>query len=536
MKENGSVPRVDAIIAGNTSLGIEFGSTRIKAVLIDEHHTVLASGSHGWENLYENGIWTYSMKDVWAGLQDCYRDLASNIRRTYGITLTTVGSIGFSGMMHGYLPFDIDGNLLAPFRTWRNTMTEQAAQELTELFAFNIPMRWSVAYLWQAILNGESHVDKICFITTLAGYVHWKLTGEKVVGVGEASGMFPIDSTTGGFHAHMVAQFDKLLANKHMPWRFGDIMPMVLPAGAHGGYLTEEGARIFDPTGNLRGGIPVCPPEGDADTGMVATDSIAVRTGNVSAGTSSFAMIVLESELTDYHTEIDMVATPSGKPVAMVHTNTCTTDIDAWVKLFQEVTEAFGVKVDTAKLYNTLYKEALIGDSDCGGMLAYNYYSGEPVTETAGGRPLFVREPDSRFTLANFMRTHLFSALATLRIGMDILFEKEHVKVDVLSGHGGFFKTEEVGQRLMAASMETSVSVMETAGEGGAWGMAILAAYMLRRKEEDTLEEYIRNRVFANVKKSVLKPFDVDVQSFRNFLARYKKGLPIERSAVDFMS
>lgn len=534
MMKSGIDSRIDAIVKGNTTLGIELGSTRIKAVLIGEDHAVLASGGHGWENQYENGIWTYSMQDVWDGLRDCYHDLAKNVKENYGVMLTTVGSIGFSGMMHGYLPFDDQDNLLVPFRTWRNTMTEQAAQELTNLFEFNIPMRWSIAFLWQAILNGEAHVDNISYLTTLAGYVHWKLTGEKVVGVGEASGMFPIDSTTGEFDTLMAALFDKLLAEKQMPWRFEHIIPSVLPAGALGGQLTEEGARILAPSGNLRAGIPVCPPEGDADTGMVATGSIDVRTGNVSAGTSSFAMIVMESEMESYHTEIDVITTPSGKPVAMVHTNTCTSDIDAWVRLLRETVEAFGASVDTTKLYDTLYNKALVGDIDCGGMLAYNYYSGEPVSKTEGGRPMFVREPDSRFTLANFMRTHLFSALATLRIGMDILFDKEQVKVDVIAGHGGFFKTEVVGQRLMAAVMETPVAVIETAGEGGAWGMAILAAYMMRKEKDETLEAYLQNRIFTNVKKIVLEANDADIQSFRDFLARYKKGLPIERAAVDF--
>ena len=535
MKKNDMDKRIYAIVTGNTTLGIELGSTRIKAVLIDENHAVLAAGGHGWENRYENGIWTYSIQDVWDGVQSCYRDLAQNVKNSYGITLTTVGSIGCSGMMHGYLPFDAKDNLLTPFRTWRNTMTEQAAKELTELFAYNVPMRWSIAFLWQAILNGEAHVGSISYLTTLGGYVHWKLTGEKVVGVGDASGMFPIDSATGRFNARMTNLFDSLLAEKQMPWRFHDIMPSVLPAGALGGHLTEEGARALDTLGNLRAGIPVCPPEGDADTGMVATGSIDVRTGNISAGTSSFAMIVMESDLNSYHMEIDMISTPSGKPVALVHTNTCTSDIDAWFRLLREAVEAFGVTVDTAKLYDTLYNKALAGDSDCGGMLAYNYYSGEPVAETEGGRPLFVREPDSRFTLDNFMRTHLFSALATLRIGMDILFEKEHVKVDVIAGHGGFFKTDIVGQRLMAAVMETPVSIIETAGEGGAWGMAILAAYMMRKEKEETLEAYLKNRIFSNVKKNVLSPDDADIQSFRDFLARYKKGLPIERAAAKFM-
>lgn len=525
-----------AITEGKTSLGIELGSTRIKAVLIGEAGTVLASGGHGWENKYENNIWTYGLDDIWNGVQDCYKNLAQDVKERYDVELMTVGSVGFSAMMHGYMPFDLNGELLAPFRTWRNTFTERAAQELTEEFEFNIPQRWSIAHLWQAILNGEEHVKKVAFLTTLSGYVHWKLTGEKVLGIGDASGMFPIDSNTNGFNASMADQFDRLAAKKGMPWKLRDILPEVKVAGKKAGVLTEAGARLLDVTGKLKAGIPVCAPEGDAGTGMVATNSIAVRTGNVSAGTSIFAMIVLENELSTLHTEIDMVTTPSGKPVAMAHCNTCTSDIDAWAKLLKETAEAFGAKIDTGTLYNTLYKKALEGDEDCGGLLAYNYYSGEPVTQIEGGSPLFIREPDSRFTLANFMRTHLFSALGTLRIGMDILFDTEHVQLDIMSGHGGFFKTKEAGQKLMAAALDTPVSVMETAGEGGAWGMALLASYMLCKDTDETLDDYAKNRIFANEKESTMKPDAKDVKSFNDFMLRYKQGLVVEKAAVEVMS
>lgn len=535
---NGNGMAVDASVTieqGKTSLAIELGSTRIKAVLIGEEHTVLASGGYGWENKYENGVWTYDLNDVWVGLQDCYQSLVQNVREKYGVELTTVGSIGFSAMMHGYIPFDENDRLLTPFRTWRNTMTEKAAAELTEAFGFNMPQRWSTAYLWQAILDGEAHVRDIHYYTTLAGYVHWKLTGRKVIGIGDASGMFPIDSTINDYDSTMLHQFDELAAKHDIPWSLRDILPQVMLAGEAAGTLTDKGARLLDVTGKLQAGIPVCPPEGDADTGMVATNSVDVRTGNVSAGTSSFAMIVLEQALSEVHIEIDMITTPAGRPVAMVHTNTCTSDIDAWIKLFKEAAEALGATFDTNTLYNILYKKALEGDEDCGGLMAYNYYSGEPITEIVGGKPLLVREPDSRFSLANVMRTHLFSALGTLRIGMDILFDAEQVKVDIISGHGGFFKTEGVGQRIMAAALGTPVSVMETAGEGGAWGMALLAAYMLRKREGETLEAYLKNRVFAHTKESTLAPMQEDVRGFDAFLQRYKKGLVIEKVAVENM-
>jgi len=457
-----------AIESGKISLGLELGSTRIKAVLISEDHKPIASGSHEWENQYENGIWTYSLDAVWEGLQESYRNLSNEVTEKYGVKLKSIGSIGFSAMMHGYMAFDKDGEQLVPFRTWRNTTTGEAAEKLTDLFQFNIPQRWSIAHLYQVILNKEPHVKDINHLTTLAGYVHWMLTGRKVLGVGEASGMFPIDSNTNDFNEHMLGQFNELLKTENSSWTLQDVLPKVLVAGDAAGELTEEGAKRLDPTGQLLAGSKLCPPEGDAGTGMVATNSVAVRTGNVSAGTSVFAMIVLEKALSKLYPEIDMVTTPTGKPVAMVHSNNCTSDLNAWVDIFQEFTQVLGVDVGESQLYEMLYKQGLSGDADAGGLLAFNYVSGEHITHLEEGRPLFVRTPESRFTLANFIRTHLFSSLGALKIGMDILFEQEKVKLDQLLGHGGFFKTEEVGQRMMAAAMNVPVSVMETAGEGGA--------------------------------------------------------------------
>jgi len=522
-----------AIESGKTSLGIELGSTRIKAVLIGEDHTLLASGSHEWENQYENGIWTYSLDAVWVGLQESYRNLSNDVKEKYGVQLKTIGAIGFSAMMHGYMAFDKNGNLLVPFRTWRNTITGQAAEKLTALFQFNIPQRWSIAHLYQAILNKEPHVKNIHHLTTLAGYVHWMLTGQKVLGVGEASGMFPIDSNINDFDARMLEQFNDLIKAENISWTLQDILPKVLVAGDDAGVLTEDGAKRLDPTGGLLAGSKLCPPEGDAGTGMVATNSVAVRTGNVSAGTSVFAMIVLEKALSKLYPEIDMVTTPTGKPVAMVHSNNCTSDLNAWVDIFGEFTQVLGVNVDETKLYETLYQQALKGDADAGGLLAFNYVSGEHITHLEEGRPLFVRTPESRFNLANFMRTHLFSSLGALKIGMDILFKHEKVKLDQLLGHGGFFKTKEVGQRMMAAAMNVPVSVMETAGEGGAWGIALLASYMLNKADSETLEAYLVDKVFASENSLTVQPDANDVAGFTSFMSRYKKGLVIERAAVE---
>jgi len=522
-----------AVESGKTTLGIELGSTRIKAVLIGEDHTPIALGSHEWENQYKNSIWTYSLEDVWAGLQDSYRQLSDEVLEKYNTLLKTIGAIGFSAMMHGYMAFDKDGNQLVPFRTWRNTITGQAAEQLTELFQFNIPQRWSIAHLYQAILDREPHVKEISHLTTLAGYVHWKLTEQKVLGVGEASGMFPIDSKTNNYDEHMLGQFNELLIAENISWKLQDILPKVLIAGDTAGILTEEGAKRLDPTGQLLTGSKLCPPEGDAGTGMVATNSVAERTGNVSAGTSVFAMIVLEKALSKLYPEIDMVTTPTGKPVAMVHSNNCTSDLNAWVDLFQEFAKALGVEISESTLYEMLYQKGLAGDADAGGLLAYNYVSGEHITHLEEGRPLFARTPESHFTLSNFMRVHLFSSLGALKIGMDILFDQENVKLDQLLGHGGYFKTKEVGQRIMAAAMNVPVSVMETAGEGGAWGIALLAAFMLYKEEDELLETYLSNKVFAGESGLTIAPNQVDVNGFAAFMERYKKGLTIERTAVD---
>jgi sugar (pentulose or hexulose) kinase len=523
----------DAIACGKTVLGIELGSTRIKAVLLDEDHTPLASGSHAWENRYENGVWTYSLADVGAGLQASFRQLSEAILAEYHLPLKTIGAIGFSAMMHGYLAFDADGELLVPFRTWRNTITGEAADQLTELFQFTIPQRWSIAHLYQAILKQEPHVEAISHLTTLAGYVHWKLTGRQVLGIGDASGMFPIDSTTNTYAPRMVELFDALPAVAPLPWKLTDILPRVLLAGEPAGTLTEEGARLLDPSGQLQAGIPLCPPEGDAGTGMVATNSVAPRTGNVSAGTSVFAMIVLEQALSKLYPEIDMVTTPGGAPVAMVHSNNCTSDLNAWVDLFQEFAQLLGVEVGESRLYELLYRQALAGDADGGGLLAYNYVSGEHITHIVEGRPLFVRTPASRFSLANFMRVHLFAALGTLKLGLDILFEQEGVRIVQILGHGGFFKTRAVSQQIMAAATGVPVSVMETAGEGGAWGMALLAAYMRRKTAHETLEFYLANRVFAGQAVTMVDPDPRDVGGFAAFMERYARGLAIERAAVD---
>ena len=525
----------EVISSGQAVLGIEFGSTRIKAVLIDENHAVLASGSHEWENRLENNIWTYSLEDIWTGLTDCYRDMAEDVQKKYGVDVEKLAAIGFSGMMHGYMAFDEKGKLLVPFRTWRNTITGEAAEKLTEVFDYHIPQRWSIAHLYQAILNGEEHVKDVRFFTTLAGYIHWKMTGEKVLGVGEASGMFPIDIETADFNQRMIGQFDELVADKGYPWKLGEIMPKVLRAGEAAGVLTEEGARLLDTSGKLQAGIPMCPPEGDAGTGMVATNSVARRTGNVSAGTSVFGMVVLEKELSKAYPEIDLVTTPAGDLVAMVHCNNCTSDLNAWVNLFKEFAEAFGVEVDMNKLFGTLYNKALEGDADCGGLLAYNYFAGEDITGFTEGRPLFARMPDSKFSLANFMRLHLYSSLSTLKIGMNILLKQEHVEMDQILGHGGLFKTKGVGQRILAAALDVPVAVMETAGEGGAWGIALLAQYMIKKGEGETLDQYLNEKVFAGMTGEKMDPVPEDVKGFDEFIRLYTAGLPIEAAAVKTM-
>ena len=514
-----------------STLGIELGSTRIKAVLIDENHLPVASGDFEWENQLEDGIWTYSMDAVHNGVQACYAALRENVRSELGIELETVGAIGVSAMMHGYLPFDKDGNQLAEFRTWRNTITGAAAEELTELFGFNIPQRWSIAHLYQAILNQEKHVGDIDYLTTLAGYLHWKMTGCRVMGIGEASGMFPIDSEALDYDESMVKKFDALVSARGFSWQLRDILPKVLTAGEKAGCLTEEGARFIDPSGTLKAGIPVCPCEGDAGTGMAATNSVRVRTGNVSAGTSDFAMIVTDKNL-GVHREIDMVTTPDGLPVAMVHCNNCTSDINAWMGLLEEFADTMGFSVDRSELYVRMFQKALEGDPDCGGLLSFNYFSGEGVTDLDAGRPLFARFPDANFNLANFMRTHILSALATLKIGLDILTQTECVEVDKLYGHGGFFKTPVVGQRMLSAAAGSPVSVMETAGEGGPYGMALLAAYMLNREDGETLPDYLDNKVFADASVNTVMAEESDIAGFNIFLTRYKKALPVEIAAV----
>lgn len=514
-----------------TVLGIELGSTRIKAVLIDEDHIPVAAGSYEWENRLEDGIWTYSLDEVTEGIRACYAGLKVETERKFGSLLTEVGAIGVSAMMHGYLPFDKDGRQLAGFRTWRNTITGEEAAELTKLFGFNIPQRWSIAHLYQAVKAGYDHVAEIDYLTTLAGYVHRKLTGEKVMGIGEASGMFPIDSEKKDFDQKMIDKFDALIAGNGYGWKLRDILPEIKIAGESGGMLTSEGAAFLDPSGTLKAGIPVAPCEGDAGTGMAATDSVRVRTGNVSAGTSDFAMIVTDHDL-GVHREIDMVTTPSGSPVAMVHCNNCTSDINAWVGLFCEFAEAMGLKASKKEIFVTLFRKALEGDPDCGGLMSFNYISGEGVTDLDEGRPVFARASNSDFSLANFMRTHLLSALATLKIGMDILTEKEDVRIDKLYGHGGFFKTPEVGQMMLSAAVGAPVSVMETAGEGGPFGMALLAAYMIWREEGESLEDYLDNKVFADAVTHTLMADEKDISGFKAFLNNYIKALPVEKAAI----
>lgn len=517
---------------GKAVAGIELGSTRIKTVLIDEDHNPVASGSYEWENRLDGHIWTYSLEDIWKGLQGSYSDMLRDVKEQYGTEVKRLAGLGFSAMMHGYMAFDRDDRLLVPFRTWRNTITGPAAEVLTELFQYNIPQRWSIAHLYQAILNGEEHVKDVAYFTTLAGYIHWRLTGRKVLGIGDASGMFPIDIGSCDFDNSMIEKFDDLVKGKGFPWKLRQIMPQVLVAGEDAGVLTEEGAALLDVSGTLQAGTPVCPPEGDAGTGMAATNSVAVRTGNVSAGTSVFAMIVLEKELSAVHPEIDMVTTPSGSLVAMAHANNCTSDLNAWVSLFREFEEASGRKADMNELYAILYNKALEGDPDCGGLLSYGYYSGENIIPIDEGRPLFVRTPESRFNLANFMRTHLFAALGALKIGMDILVKEEKIKIDKILGHGGLFKTPGVGQRIMAAAMQAPVSVMETAGEGGAWGIALLASYAVNKGQGETLEEYLDQKVFAGNEGVSMDPVPEDIEGFEEFIKRFKAGLSVEQEAI----
>ena len=520
------------IAEGKAVLGMELGSTRIKAVLIGEDGSPIALGSHTWQNRLENGVWTYHLDDVWKGLREAYADLSNNVREEYGVTLTRPAAMGVSAMMHGYLPFDKDGNQLAEFRTWRNTITGKAAETLTGLFNFNIPQRWSIAHLYQAILNGEEHVKDITSLMTLAVYVHWKLTGQKVAGIGEASGMFPIDSTTMDYDETRVKIFDALTEVRGLPWNLRGILPRVLSAGENAGILTREGALLLDPTGTLQAGVPFCPPEGDAGTGMVATNSVRVGTGNISAGTSSFAMIVLQKALSKLHMEIDMVTTPDGLPVAMVHCNTCTSDISSWASAFEEFSAAAGSPIGKDAVYKAIFEGALFGETDCGGLVNINAFAGEPVVGIDEGRPMMVRLPDAHLTFANIARSLVFGSVAPLAVGMDILTKEEGVEITRLLAQGGLFKTGISGQKLMAAALSIPVSVMKTAGEGGPWGMALLAAYMIQRDDGESLPDYLENKIFADSDGSTVTPDPDDVSGFEIYRRRYEQALAAERAAA----
>lgn len=526
----------DSILNGKTALGIELGSTRIKGVLIDLSGQVLAVGIHDWENSFINNIWTYGIEEIHAGVRNCYRSLREEVEKKYDVKLRKIGSIGISAMMHGYMALDEEGNQIAPFQTWRNTNTQKAADDLTNLFQFNIPLRWSVAHLYQRILDQEEHVKRLAYVSTLSGYIHWKLTGEKVIGVGDAAGMFPIDSDTCDYDEEMVQKFDSLTEKYEYNWKLRDIFPKVLVAGEQAGFLTKEGAAFLDETGDLEFGIPMCPPEGDAGTGMTATNSVAPRTGNVSAGTSIFAMIVLEKQLRKIYREIDMVTTPSGFPCAMSHANNGTSDLNAWVGIFEEFANLMGYQTDTGELFTKLYTNSLNGDPDCGGLLAYGYYSGENITMINEGRLAFLRTPESHFTLANFMRTHLYTSLGAVKMGLDILMEDEKVKVDRIMGHGGLFKTKNVGQRHLAAAVGAPVTVMDTASEGGAWGIALLAAYLIDKTKDERLEDYLENRIFGNLTGETVQPCKEDKKGFDLFMTRYKAGLEIEKKAIETMN
>ena len=520
----------EAVTSGRTSLGIELGSTRIKACLIGPDHAPIAVGSHDWENQLVDGLWTYSLEDVWAGLQGAVADLFADVQRQYGVRPTTFGAVGVSAMMHGYLAFDAQDRLLVPFRTWRNTSTGRAAGELSQLLGHNIPLRWSVAHLYQAVLDDEPHVADLAFVTTLAGYVHWQLTGRRVLGVGDASGMFPIDPATKDYDKEMLAAVDGLLAGHREGLSLAALLPQVLVAGQEAGRLTPEGAALLDPTGSLSAGVPLCPPEGDAGTGMVATSSVAPRTGNVSAGTSIFAMVVLERPLAGVHHELDVVTTPAGDPVAMVHCNNGASELDAWVGLFREFALRSGHAASSDEVFGTLFRAALEGEADGGGLLAYNYLAGEPVTGLESGRPLVVRTPGSALTLPTFMRAAIYGAFATLSLGMRVL-TAEGVELDAMFAHGGVFRTAGVAQRFLAAAIGAPVAVGRTAGEGGAWGIAVLAAYLTSGAGQD-LGDYLRTQVFADAELDVVEPDAADVAGFAAYLQRYEAGLAVERAAT----
>lgn len=522
----------EKIRAGKTSLGIEFGSTRIKAVLIDDTYTTIAAGDYGWASHLEDGLWSYSQEEIWTGLQTAYAALAEDVENAYGEKLTRVGRIGFSAMMHGYLAFGKDGELLVPFRTWQNTNTSEAHEKLSELFQYNIPERWSIAHLYQAVLNNEEHIGKVDFFTTLAGYVHWKLTGKKVLGVGDASGMFPIDPTTHTYETEFIEKFNAIPEVAAQPWKLADLLPEPLVAGTPAGTLTEEGAKLLDPTGTLQPGITFAPPEGDAGTGMVATNSVRVRTGNVSAGTSIFAMVVLERKLERLHPEVDLVTTPAGDLAGMSHANNFTSDLNAWVGLFGQFAAAIGTPVDAGTLYGTLFRAAIADDvdSNCGGLINYPFRSGEFLAGLPEGRPLFARGPEARMSLGNFMRAQLFSAFSPVKIGMDVMTKDEGVAVDSLVGHGGIFTTPKVAQKILAAAFDTPIKVMSTAAEGGAWGMAVLADYLWHA--DQPLDEFLDARVFADAASTTENPDEGDVAGFEEFFDRFRKGLPIEHTAI----
>ena len=526
----------EKIRAGKTSLGIEFGSTRIKAVLIDDTYTTIAAGDYGWASHLEDGLWSYSQEEIWTGLQTAYAALAEDVENAYGEKLTRVGRIGFSAMMHGYLAFDEAGELLVPFRTWQNTNTSEAHEKLSELFQYNIPERWSIAHLYQAVLNNEEHIGKVDFFTTLAGYVHWKLTGKKVLGVGDASGMFPIDPTTHTYETEFIEKFNAIPEVAAQPWKLADLLPEPLVAGTPAGTLTEEGAKLLDPTGTLQPGITFAPPEGDAGTGMVATNSVRVRTGNVSAGTSIFAMVVLEHKLERLHPEVDLVTTPAGDLAGMSHANNFTSDLNAWVGLFGQFAAAIGTPVDAGTLYGTLFRAAIADDVDssCGGLINYPFRSGEFLAGLPEGRPLFARGPEARMSLGNFMRAQLFSAFSPVKIGMDVMTKQERVQVDSLVGHGGIFATPKVAQKILAAAFNTPIKVMSTAAEGGAWGMAVLANYLWNTNEDHSnLADFLDGCVFKDAQSTTEKPVASDVVGFEDFFARFTKGLPIEPAAIE---
>ena len=525
---------INDIRDGKAVIGIEFGSTRIKAVLVGSDNAPLASGVFDWQNELADGVWTYSLDRVKEGLRTCFADLMSNVEKQYGVKLTTAAGFGISAMMHGYLAFGKDGELLVPFRTWRNTMTEEAADKLTEAFGFNIPQRWSIAHLYQAILKNEPHIGSVAFFTTLAGYVHWLLTGEKVIGVGDASGMFPIDPGTKSYDAAMLKRFDELTAGTAFTAKLADILPAIVPVGECAGKLTAEGAKLLDPTGTFGAGVPFCPPEGDAQTGMAATNSIAPKTGNVSAGTSIFSMIVLEKNLSSVHREIDVVTTPDGAPVAMVHCNSCTTDLDAWVSMFGSLLKAAGSELPKGKLYDLLYSLAANGDPDCGGVISYNYYAGEPVTGTQSGKPLVFRSADSRFTIENLMRSLVYSTVATLKSGMDILTGEEHVALEHIYAHGGLFKTPVPSQSVLAAALGANITLMSSAGEGGAWGIALLAAYMARTDRAESLAAFLNDKVFAGIRGSTVFPEQKDIDGIAAYMKLYRAGLDAEKAVTAF--